>query len=167
MNSERNALPKNAGHPQNSKDAEEQAACVQLVYISRAVGNVSEVELAEILRKARGRNSEQGITGMLCFAYGRYMQVLEGGAAEVNALYFKIGADKRHEAIRLMKFSQAQPRTFALWSMRLIRLDQNSSAEARSLARFNRFGIFEPELWTGDECLEFLRTLARVIPAKE
>ena len=164
MNLEPKAIPENAPLLRNSQD---EAACVQLVYISRAVGNASEVELPEILREARGHNSAQGITGILCFAYGRYLQVLEGGTQEVNALYLKIGADKRHEAIRLMKFSQPQTRTFALWSMRLIRLDEKSSAEARSLVRFNRFGTFEPEHWTGDECLEFLRTLARVIPVND
>ena len=53
------------------------------------------MELPKILSVARAHNSEHGITGILCFAYGRYMQVLEGGAKEVNALYLKIGADKR------------------------------------------------------------------------
>jgi Sensors of blue-light using FAD len=164
MNLETNAIPKNARLPRKSQDG---AACVQLVYISRAVGNATEVELPEILRQARGYNSTHGITGILCFAYGRYLQVLEGGTQEVNELYLKIGADKRHEAIRLMKFSHTQSRAFALWSMRLIRFDENSSAEARSLVRFNSFGTFEPEHWTGDECLEFLRTLARVVPVNE
>ena len=53
------------------------------------------MELPKILSVARAHNSEHGITGILCFASGRYMQVLEGGAKEVNALYLKIGADKR------------------------------------------------------------------------
>ncbi len=60
---------------------------VQLVYTSRAVGRQPEVELPKILSVARAHNSEHGITGILCFASGRYMQVLEGGAKEVNALY--------------------------------------------------------------------------------
>jgi hypothetical protein len=92
------------------------------------------------------------------------MQVLEGGAMEVNALYLKIAADKRHGRIRLLKFSQGEPRAFVLWSMRVICLDEKSSAEARSLIHFNGFGAFEPELWTGDECLAFLQNLSRVTP---
>lgn len=143
------------------------AGCVQLIYTSRAIGSEPELELPEILRLARGYNSERGITGLLCFAYGRYMQVLEGDAKEVNALYLKIGADKRHEAVRLLKFTQSASRMFALWSMRVICLDGNSAAEARALVRFNRFGAFEPELWTGEECLGFLRTLARVRSSAE
>lgn len=145
------------------KDAAE-GSCVQLLYTSRAVGRESDVELPDILRKARGYNSERGITGMLCFAYGRYLQVLEGAPKEVNALYLKIGADKRHEDIRLLSFSQAQPRMFALWSMRVICLDEKSGAEARSLVRFNSYGAFEPELWTGEECLAFMQNLSRVTP---
>jgi len=150
-----------------SQKPEDGGGCVQLVYISRAVGREPEVELPKILRLARGHNSEQGITGLLCFAYGRYVQVLEGGAKEVNALYLKIGADKRHEAVRLLKFSQSPSRMFALWSMRVICLNENSSPEARALVRFNNFGAFEPENWTGDECLGFLQTLARVTPGEK
>jgi len=150
-----------------SQKPEDGSGCVQLVYTSRAIGRESEVELPQILRLARGHNSERGITGLLCFAYGRYMQVLEGGAKEVNALYLRIGADKRHEAVRLLKFTQPASRMFALWSMRVICLDESSAAEARALVRFNSFGAFEPENWTGDECLGFLRTLARVTPGAE
>lgn len=163
------SLKTNVG-PENTPLApksEKGTECVQLIYISRAVGSASKIELPTILRRARGHNSEQGITGILCFAYGRYLQLLEGGAKEVNELYLKIGADKRHEAIRLMKFAKVQTRAFALWSMRLIQLDETSSEEARCLARFNNFGAFEPELWDGDECFAFLRTLSLLTPVHE
>lgn len=140
--------------------------CVQLVYISRAVRSENDSSLSDILGVARGFNAERGITGMLCLAYGRYLQVLEGPSKEVNALYLRIGRDKRHEGVRLMKFTETQNRLFGLWSMRAIRFDDQSGSEARALVRFNGFGAFEPELWSGEECLAFLRDLARVLPER-
>lgn len=140
---------------------------MQLVYISRAVRSENDSVLSDILGVARGFNAERGITGILCCAYGRYLQVLEGSPREVNALYLRIGKDKRHEGVRLMKFTEIQSRLFGLWSMRVIRFDDQSSGEARALVRFNGFGGFEPELWSGEECLAFLRDMARVLPAME
>ena len=146
--------------------SEGEDACVQLVYISRAVKSENDSSLRDILGVARGYNAERGITGVLCFAYGRYLQVLEGPSREVNALYLRIGRDKRHEGVRLMKFTEMQTRCFGLWSMRMIRFDEQSGGEARALVRFNGFGSFEPELWSGEECLMFLRDMARVLPER-
>lgn len=51
---------------------------ISLVYLSEAVGHFSHLDLAELLAKSRANNSTLGITGMLLFKEGKFLQALEG-----------------------------------------------------------------------------------------
>ena len=51
---------------------------VRLMYASRAVGSVGQAELLAILRKSKASNPALGVTGVLCFSEGIFLQVLEG-----------------------------------------------------------------------------------------
>ena len=70
---------------------------VRLMYASRAASAVDQEELSQILRTSARRNPDSGVTGVLCCSGGLFIQVLEGGRAQVNALYRRICADTRHE----------------------------------------------------------------------
>jgi hypothetical protein len=50
---------------------------IQLIYISQLVGE-DETSLGPILSASVRRNTASGITGMLLYANGRFLQVLEG-----------------------------------------------------------------------------------------
>ena len=50
----------------------------QLVYISAANHEFTEKELHELLSKARKNNESYGITGMLLYHQGSFIQALEG-----------------------------------------------------------------------------------------
>ena len=60
---------------------------VRLMYASRATSTPADADLAAILRISREHNPAEGITGLLCFTDGVYVQVLEGGRDAVNARY--------------------------------------------------------------------------------
>ncbi len=90
---------------------------VRLMYASRAVDSVNQNELVTILRQSKGNNPGVGVTGVLCFAAGIFLQVLEGGRSQVSALYNKIARDPRHHDVVLLSFEEVDERSFAGWSM--------------------------------------------------
>lgn len=95
----------------------------QLIYLSKAARQLSMKEALSIVDTAATKNEEAGITGLLCFGGGYFMQVLEGGHAEVNHTFRRIVGDRRHHEVCLVDFSLVRTRTFGDWSMRLINLD--------------------------------------------
>jgi len=90
---------------------------VRLMYASRAVPALDQEELSAILRKSKVNNPALGITGVLCFSGGIFLQVLEGGRSAVNRLYNRIAADPRHTQIELLSYEEVGERRFAGWAM--------------------------------------------------
>jgi hypothetical protein len=90
---------------------------VRLMYASRAVPAVDQEDLNAILRKSKSANPGDGITGVLCYSGGIFLQVLEGGRSAVNRLYARILADPRHTDVELLLYEEIGERRFAGWSM--------------------------------------------------
>jgi len=90
---------------------------VRLLYASRAVPAVDHEELLAILKKSKANNPKVGITGVLCFSQGIFMQVLEGGRDAVSSLYNRIANDARHGDVVLLSYEEIAERRFAGWSM--------------------------------------------------
>jgi hypothetical protein len=95
---------------------------VRLMYASRATQAVNQEELLAILRKSKANNPAVGITGVLCFSEGIYLQALEGGRSAVNRLYNRIAADTRHTDVELLSYEEIGERRFAGWSMGQVNL---------------------------------------------
>ncbi len=79
--------------------------------------------LATLEREAQRKNQEAGITGLLVLSGESFLQVLEGRAAHVNALYAKILADERHRKVQLLSYEQIGRRCFEDWGMRVADLN--------------------------------------------
>ena len=90
---------------------------VRLMYASRAVPALDQEELVTILRQSKANNPSTGVTGVLCYSGGIFLQVLEGGRSAVNKLYNRIGADPRHTNVELLLYEEIGERRFASWSM--------------------------------------------------
>lgn len=71
----------------------------QVVYTSTATEPFSKTALMELLRGSVRRNSRAGITGLLLYQNGAFMQVLEGEKAALMELFEKISHDPRHHHI--------------------------------------------------------------------
>lgn len=89
----------------------------QLIYCSSARHLLSKQELVDILIKARDKNSRLGITGMLLYKDGNFMQLLEGEENIVRKLYETIVRDKRHHQVTLLISEAAEERLFPDWTM--------------------------------------------------
>jgi hypothetical protein len=90
---------------------------VRLMYASRAVPSIDSDELHTILRQSKHNNPAHGITGLLCYSGGVFIQALEGGRSEVSQLYNRIAADPRHTEVVLLSFEEIGERRFAGWAM--------------------------------------------------
>jgi len=91
--------------------------CVHsIMYWSRATARMTEAELLEILRKARRSNQEKGLTGMLLYKKGCFLQLLEGELRPLEQVYAKIEKDPRHTSVTLLR-TEYGPRQFPGWTM--------------------------------------------------
>ena len=89
----------------------------RMVYVSTASKLFDSAELREMLKEANERNKETGITGMLLYKDGQFMQVLEGEAEAVTATFSRINRDPRHHGIMVLVRGSVQERRFPTWSM--------------------------------------------------
>jgi hypothetical protein len=101
---------------------------VRLMYASRAAESVTPDELLAILKKSKADNPALGITGVLCFSGGIFLQLLEGGRLQVNRLYNRIVADPRHRDVVLLSYEEIDERSFAGWSMGQVNLSRLNTA---------------------------------------
>jgi hypothetical protein len=90
---------------------------LSLVYVSSATQLFSEDDLKALLQQSRDNNTRLGITGMLLYKDGNFMQVLEGPDDALTSLYAKIQHDPRHHGILQLTHQQIKVREFASWSM--------------------------------------------------
>lgn len=117
---------------------------VRLLYASTAVDDVSQEELITILSQSKAHNPANGITGALCSSGRLFLQVLEGGRMQVNALYNQIVADARHTDVVILSYEEISERRFADWSMGLANLERVNAAvllEHSGSATLDPYGV--------------------------
>ncbi len=89
---------------------------VRLLYASRAVDRTEEA-IEAILSQSRQSNPTCGITGILCYGGGIFLQAIEGGRMPVSELYGHIQHDKRHKDVVLLHYEEIAERRFGGWTM--------------------------------------------------
>lgn len=93
-------------------------ALYQVVYISMVSGDEpTRAELQSLLAPSVRRNRALGITGMLLYAHGGFMQLLEGEEQAVKPLFDRIRRDDRHRRVTVLVQGPVAERTFADWAM--------------------------------------------------
>jgi hypothetical protein len=95
---------------------------VRLLYVSRAVDPEDTKAIQSILDSAREHNLGNGITGILCYGGGIYLQAIEGGRLQVNELYGHIVRDERHKDVALLHYEEITERRFSGWTMGQVNL---------------------------------------------
>lgn len=89
---------------------------VRLLYASRAVDSNAEA-IENILAHSRQYNPSCGITGILCYGGGIFLQAIEGGRNAVSELYGHIQRDARHKDVVLLHYQEITERRFGGWTM--------------------------------------------------
>ena len=96
-----------------------------LVYASDGSEPLSEQELETLLAISRANNGRAGLTGMLLYKDGAFMQALEGKEKAVRKAFKRISRDKRHSAIRVLSATQVSERQFGEWTMGYRRVSED------------------------------------------
>ncbi|MGE5548758.1 MAG: BLUF domain-containing protein [Solirubrobacterales bacterium] len=94
-----------------------------LVYLSHERRAMTRSDLHDILRASRIKNTVAGVTGVLVYDQGTFIQVLEGDAHAVGALFETIRGDRRHAGVEVLLDVETDRRTFSEWSMAFIEAD--------------------------------------------
>ncbi len=91
----------------------------QLVYRSVAADPPSSDDLRALLRHARRRNRQEGLTGLLVYDRGCFVQWLEGPPKSIERVWQSIRRDARHHDVERLETPWRPARLFSRWSMRL------------------------------------------------
>ena len=105
-------------------------------YAGTTTRELSNSDLNGLLAQCRKNNADLGITGMLLYKDGNFMQVLEGEESAVRSLYAKISNDPRHKGELLLQQGIQKERQFPDWSMGYRNLE---SQESRSVPDYSEF----------------------------
>jgi hypothetical protein len=97
-----------------------------LVCVSTAVRLLVEKELLDLLDKSRKTNQVLGITGMLLYKEGNFMQFLEGSREKVIALMEKTRKDPRHRGVITLLQQEHTEREFPEWAMGFKNVESDS-----------------------------------------
>ena len=88
-----------------------------LAYESQASVPFTEPDLLDLLGRSRTKNAGLGVTGILLYRQGTFLQVLEGQRSQVEELYATISGDTRHHAVDTVLVEDRQERRFPDWTM--------------------------------------------------
>ena len=129
---------------------------VRLLYVSKAVNPADQKAIESIVGVARDYNISHGITGVLCYGDGVFMQCLEGGRMAVNALYGQIISDSRHQDVVLLRYEEIVERQFSGWTMGLVNLNRINMS---IMLKYSETPTFNPYAVTGAASYAMLREL--------
>jgi len=118
----------------------------QLLYVSNTASDISLSDLDDVLTASRRNNALMGITGLLLFIDGGFLQILEGEERAVRELYTRLGNDPRHSNPRLMLDREVAVRAFPEWNMGFERpcMDDPETAGMFGVAREAIHGRLSP-----------------------
>jgi hypothetical protein len=110
----------------------------QIIYISDARFGINRHDIEDILSSSRLNNGANGVSGMLLYSAGVFVQALEGEPETVGDLYARIADDPRHANIDLVEDIMVDERGFDAWAMGFV--EAPSDALASFLGQDNTLG---------------------------
>ena len=128
---------------------------VRLLYASRAI-DTSPAAIDAILSQSRQFNPSSGITGILCYGGGIFLQAIEGGRAAISELYGHIQRDARHKDVELLQYEEITERRFAGWTMGAVNI---SKINASILLKYAEKPELNPYSVSGKVSLALLEEL--------
>lgn len=129
---------------------------VRLLYTSRTPKPPTSKMIDAILDSSRRHNPERGITGILCHGGQVFLQVLEGGREQVNALYNHIARDERHQDVVVLHYEEVAERRFAGWTMGQVNL---AKINPSLLLKYSERAALDPYAVSGKVSMALLEEL--------
>jgi hypothetical protein len=131
---------------------------MRLIYASTAVDGVDMNEFKRILEIAQKNNTNNDLTGMLCFNSKIFLQALEGSREAINTLYGKLNKDPRHYGLTLIKYEPIQERHWPDWSMAFAAASTNNR---RLYLKYGMQSQFNPYGMQGDQVEKLMMEMSQ------
>jgi len=128
---------------------------VRLLYASRTVDSSPDA-IEAILAQSRQFNPTCGITGILCYGGGIFLQAIEGGRKAVSDLYGHIQRDQRHTDVVLLHYEEISERRFGGWTMGQVNLSRINTS---ILLKYSERPELDPYAVSGRVSLALLEEL--------
>ena len=109
---------------------------IQVSYVSGVANPISAEQLLALLMQCRRNNAAQGVTGMLLYGNGKFLQAIEGEEQVIDDLIATIWADPRHQKIKLLSRRSISRREYADWSMAFERISDEGYWKVEGLKSF-------------------------------
>lgn len=108
-----------------------------IIYTSKYVGRAEDINdiLADIVIRSEKNNLKYGITGLLFYHNGRFIQVLEGERVALEGLMSILENDDRHNNIQRIVDEPIKKRAFQEWSMDSLNLSEDATVDPDELIR--------------------------------
>jgi hypothetical protein len=129
---------------------------IRVTYISQASEPLSADGLLGLLNQCHRNNTAKGLTGMLLFGNGTFLQSIEGEAKVVDPLIERISKDPRHRDIKIVRRDEITERQYSDWSMGFERVTESTLAAIPSLRNFGLPNFNADYLSTHDEVVDTL-----------
>lgn len=132
---------------------------VRLLYVSKVTSShpFLQEDLMDILDTAVDFNSRNGITGVLYYGHGYFVQCIEGSREKIETLFYHhILKDPRHQNCEILYYGQCEIGLFRHWNMKFAPINK----------RLTQFFIdhyrddFNPYLLSSDIIPTFIELLA-------
>ena len=129
-----------------------------IVYSSARVSSSSSVELdlKNISKKAKANNQALGITGVLFYHEGRFLQLLEGPQEKLERLMTKLEKDPRHQQLTRIVDEKVEDRSFTEWNMDAFQMTLIQPLEPQLLLRFKELFLVQ-ENFDGHVFIDLLK----------
>jgi len=111
-----------------------------ILYISDYTGTETELDTAllNICANAKKKNPNHGISGVLFYHNGNFLQLIEGERDELENLMSIVAKDTRHMNITRLIDEVIEERGFAEWNMDTFNLDDNKTINRPEVAEIKR-----------------------------
>ena len=110
-----------------------------IVYVSSATKEMTDEDLTALMAQARSNNEKAGVTGMLMYGGGNFVQVLEGEEETIAGLFQRISQDPRQNGIIVIDEMTIKKRAFPDWSMAFRRIRKEALRKLREKQGFSEF----------------------------
>ncbi|NDB10617.1 MAG: BLUF domain-containing protein, partial [Betaproteobacteria bacterium] len=121
---------------------------IRVTYLSQATEPFSARALVDLLEHCREKNPRLGVTGVLIYANGTFLQVIEGDEAAVDRLMAVIERDSRHTNVKIVRRESVTSRQYSDWSMGFERVTDRTLQEIPGLRNFG-LRNFNPDYLSG------------------
>ncbi len=105
-----------------------------LAYVSTASHEPSESDLLGLAYGAQRFNESAGVTGLLIFDRGEFLQVIEGPESAIAEVFERIAKDSLHHDIRVFVSEPIETRFYPDWAM--LNSVEHSAASLKVILQF-------------------------------